>query len=229
MLAEEPVFDDRLQSGKKLARKLISYRGKSDVIVLAVSKEGVEVAFPIAQALKVPLDVVISRLLHVPQEPETAFGATTQGMVVLNDGLVAQWGITRDVVRDLARDALEEARHEMMAYRGDRPAPDPSKKTVIIVDDGMAIGFPLLSAIVWAKRHGASRIVVALPVSPNFEVQQMRKLADDVVCPVTPDTWSLRIATYYRKWEEPTDREIKSLLVAAQPQGAKGARRKEIA
>ncbi len=215
MQAEAPVFDNRLQAGKELAKHLTRYRAKKDVVVLAISKEGVEVAFSIAQALKVSMDLVISHLLSVPQRRETAFGAVTQDIVVLNDGLVSQWELKRDAIRELAKDAQDDIRHEMLRYRGERPAPDLSNKTVIIADDGMGLGFPIISAVVWAKRAKPKRVIVAVPVSPLFEVQRLRQLADEVICPVAPDVWGLRIATFYRRWEEPTDAEIKSLVEAA--------------
>ncbi|MBI2955652.1 MAG: phosphoribosyltransferase [Chloroflexi bacterium] len=212
MLAKAPEYEDRLQAGQSLAKLLVKYQGKKDVIVLAISKGGVEVAFSLAQRLKAPMDIVISRLLRVPQQPETAFGAVTQDVVILNYALAAQWGIKRDAIRHLARDAQDEASDEMSVYRGARPVPELANKTVIIADDGMALGFPTISACNWVKRGNPRDVIVAVPVSPLFEVQRLRPLVDDVICPITYDTWGLRIGTFYRKWRIPTDAEIKALV-----------------
>ena len=143
-----------------------------------------------------------------------AFGAITQDIVILNDALVAQWGISKDVIKHVAQDAKDDAWDEMLLYRGDIPVPDLAKRTAIIADDGMGVGFPLVSSIVWAKRASPKTIVVALPVSPLFEIERLSQLVDEVVCPVTPDAWGLRIATFYKDWEEPTNAEIKSLIDA---------------
>lgn len=226
MRAEAPVFDDRFQAGRELAKRLLRYRGKKNVFVLAISKEGAEVAFSIAQALKAPLDLVLSQLLAVPQQPRTSFGAVTRDAGVIDAGLVAQWGIKREVIRGLTRDAQHEARRKMILYRGDVPEPNLANKTVIIADDGMGLGFPIISAIVWTKRANPKVIIVAVPASPMFEVQRLRPLVDDVACLIASEGWGIQVATYYRKWKEPADDEIKNLLEAARTPGFDRSRRR---
>ncbi len=212
MEAESPAFDDRLQAGKALARELTEYCDKNDVIVLAIAKEGVEVAQGLAQGLRAPFDLVLAQLLLVPGEPKVTFGAVTQGVVTVNEALVAQWEITKDTIQHISRDANHQARDEMVRLRGSRPLSDLKDKTIIFADDGMSFGFPIISAILWAKLASAKEIVIAVPVGPLFEVQRLGPLVDDIVCLVTPETWSLRIATYYRRWFDLTDAKIKSIL-----------------
>jgi putative phosphoribosyl transferase len=212
MQAQSPAFEDRLQAGKALAKELRGYRDLKDVIVLAIAKEGVEVASGLAHGLGVPLDLVLARLLLVPGEREIHFGAVTRGVITLDEALIAQWELTRETVQQLARDANQQARNEMARLRARGTLPELAGKTVILADDGGSFGFAIISAILWARRANAREIVIAMPVGPLFEIHRLGQLVDDIVCLVTPETWSMRIANYYRRQFDLNDAKIKSLL-----------------
>src|SRR5260221_7798820 len=132
------LFRDRTDAGRQLAAKLTAYADRSDVLVLALPRGGVPVAFEVARALHAPLDVFLVRKLGVPGHEELAMGAIASGGVrVLNEDVVRPLRIPSEVIDAVAAAELQELKRRERAYRGDRPAPQVRGKTVILVDDGL--------------------------------------------------------------------------------------------
>lgn len=158
-------FRDRVDAGHQLAARLASYAGRSDVIVLALPRGGVPVAFEVAKSLGVPLDVFLVRKLGVPGHPELAMGAIAAGGVeVLSEDLIQQLRIPRALVEQVAvRERLELDRRDRL-FRGSRGAPIVRDRTVILVDDGLATGSTMEAAVVALRHQGPAKIVVAVPV-----------------------------------------------------------------
>lgn len=181
-------FRDRRDAGRVLAEKLSAYANRPDVLVLALPRGGVPVAFEIAQVLNVPLDVFLVRKLGVPGYAELAMGAiATGGVRVLNHGIVESLRIPGSVIDQVtAREQQELARCER-AYRGDRPAPEVRNRTVIIVDDGLATGSTLRAAIAALRQQQPACIVVAAPVGTAEACALVSREADEVVCARTPE------------------------------------------
>ncbi|MCL5961270.1 MAG: hypothetical protein M1358_18505 [Chloroflexi bacterium] len=218
--AEAPVYDDRYEAGGVLAGRLMKYRRRRGRLVLAISGPGVEVALPIAQALHASLDLVIPTLLPIPQRPESSFGAVLDDTIVVNDGLAANWGLGPDQIRHIARDVWDAAVHRMRRLRGDERLPDPRGKIVIFADDGLGLGFPILAAVEWASRRKAREIVVALPVAPKYDLERLIPLVSEVVCPVQSDAWNLYIASFFRRWQKPTDEQLSQQIRLARMDAA---------
>src|SRR5688500_9530032 len=160
------VFATRRKAGEKLATKLMKHAHRADVIVLALPRGGVPVAYEVAKALHAPLDVFVVRKLGIPGHEELAMGAVaTGGVRVVNDQAVRVLGIPEYVIDAVADWELHELERRERLYRGDRPPPDVRGKTVILVDDGLATGSTMLAAVQALRQQGPARIVVAVPVA----------------------------------------------------------------
>lgn len=205
-------FYDRTEAGRLLAGLLAGYAGRLDVLVLALPRGGVPVAYEVARALGAPLDVFLVRKLGVPGHEELAMGAVASGNVrVLNEQVVRGLGIPDYVIDTVAaREERERERRERL-YRGDRPPPDVRGKTVILVDDGLATGSTMLAAIKALRQLGPARIVVAVPVAAPETCRQLAEEVDDIVCAVTPEPF-FSVGLWYEDFSQTSDDEVSDLL-----------------
>jgi putative phosphoribosyl transferase len=203
-----------------LATRLGHLAGEAGVIVLALPRGGVPVAFEVARALDAALDVLLVRKLGVPQQPELAMGAIAAGGVrVLHQAVVDALGITPEVVDAVAaREGAELARRED-AYRSGRPPLDVAGRTVVVVDDGLATGSTMRAAVAALRALQAGRIVVAVPVGAQETCQALAGDADEVVCVEAPAHFQA-VGQWYDDFAPTTDDEIRALL--APPARSKG-------
>ena len=210
----EKRFRDRVEAGRMLAGKLRAYANRPDVIVLALPRGGVPVAFEVARALRVPLDVLIVRKLGAPDQPELAMGAIASGGVrVLNEELLRYYPIPDILIESVAAREREELERRERIYRGDRPAPDVRGRTVILVDDGIATGTTMRSAVEALKKLGAAGVVIAVPVAPESVCNEFQRLRDHVVftCLTTPERF-FAISLWYEDFPQTSDEEVCDLL-----------------
>jgi predicted phosphoribosyltransferase len=212
---QPPYFRDRKEAGRLLAAKLAAYANRPDVLVLALPRGGVPVAFEVAQALKAPLDVFIVRKLGVPGHEELAMGAVASGGVrVLNDEIVGALHIPDSVIDQVAAKELQELSRREHLYRGDRPAPDVHGRTVILVDDGLATGATMHAAIKALQQQKPARIVVAVPTAAPETCEELRAEVDDVICAITPQPF-YAVGLWYQDFSQTTDEEVRNLLSLA--------------
>jgi putative phosphoribosyl transferase len=209
------IFTDRREAGQFLASKLTEYADRPDVLVLALPRGGVPVAYEVAKALHAPLDVFLVRKLGVPGHEELAMGAIASGgVLVLNEEVVRGLRITEDVLESvIAAEQKELERRERM-YRGDRPPPDVRGRTVILVDDGLATGSSMRAAVAALRQQGPARIVVAVPIGASETCAGFEREADDVICAVTPQPFHA-VGLWYRDFSQTTDEEVHELLERA--------------
>jgi predicted phosphoribosyltransferase len=212
-------FRDRTDAGRKLAAELTRFTGRSDVLVLALPRGGVPVAFQVARALGAPLDVFLVRKLGTPGRPELAMGALASGGVrVLSRDVIGALGVTGEEIADaIERETLELARRER-AYRDDRPAPTVRGRVVIVVDDGLATGSTMRAAVAALRRQGAARVVVAVPVGARETVAEFRAAGEEVACVREPDPF-LAVAQWYGDFSQTTDADVRTLLAEARDGG----------
>lgn len=209
------LFRDRTQAGQTLAEKLDAYAGRDDVLVLALPRGGVPVAFELARTLKAPLDIFLVRKLGVPGHEELAMGAIATGNVrILNQEVVQQLRIPEHVIDAAAQKEDRELRRRERLYPGDRPAPAVRGKTVILVDDGLATGSTMLAAVAALRRQQPSRIVVAVPAAPPATCEAFQNVVDEVVCAVTPEPFHA-VGIWYDDFSQTSDEEVRSLLEQA--------------
>jgi predicted phosphoribosyltransferase len=208
------VFEDRRDAGRVLAQALQPLRGRRDAIVLGLPRGGVPVAYEVACALDLPLDVFIVRKLGVPGQEELAMGAIASGgTVVINSAVVHEFAIPSEVLEAVTkRERLEIERRER-EYRDGRPPARIEGRTAILVDDGLATGASMRAAA-RALRPRAARVIVAVPVASKTTCDEFRGEVDQIICATTPQPF-FAVGMFYRNFEQTTDQEVRALLSQA--------------
>jgi putative phosphoribosyl transferase len=205
-------FRDRAEAGRRLAGELARYAGRRDVVVLALPRGGVPVAYEVARALGVPLDVFIVRKLGLPWHEEYAMGAIASGGTrLINEEVVRMYGVTADDIARVTREEQAELARRERQYRGDRPMPDMAGRTVLLVDDGLATGSTMRVAVAALRARNPAAIVVAVPVAAPETCDAFRDVADDVVCAITPEPFQA-VGLWYHDFSQTTDEEVHELL-----------------
>jgi len=208
-------FKDRVEAGQILANKLTKYADQNP-LVLALPRGGLPVAFEVAKTLKAPLDVYIVRKLGVPGQEELAMGAiATGGVRVLNQPVVDSLQISEEEIETETRKEQAELTRREELYRAGRPPLDVSKRTVILVDDGIATGSTIKAAIAALKKQDVGRIIVGVPVAPLATVEELKKQVDEVVCVSTPEFF-YAISLWYDEFPQITDDEVREFLKKAE-------------
>ncbi len=205
-------FRNRREAGRLLVRRLSQYKNQKDVIVLALPRGGVPVAYELARELGAPLDIFIVRKLGVPGHEELAMGAIASGGVrILHEGIMLEFGIRADILDEVSRrEQAEIARREEL-YRGTRPAPSVEGRTVIVVDDGVATGSTMKAALAAIREQHPSRLIVAVPTAPAETCAELQNTADEVVCATTPNPF-FAVEGSYEDFTQTTDEEVRELL-----------------
>jgi putative phosphoribosyl transferase len=212
----ETFYADRSDAGRFLATKLEAYANRQDVLVLALPRGGVPVAFEVARALHVPLDVFVVRKLGVPGHEELAMGAiATGGTMVLNDIVVQTLHIPEKVIEQVKEKEQQELERREHLYRDDLRPADVEEKTVILVDDGLATGSTMRAAIAALRKQQPARIVVAVPVAALSTCEEMASEVDEIVCAKTPEPF-YGVGLWYQDFSQTSDEEVHELLAVAE-------------
>lgn len=206
--SEFALFKDRHDAGKQLAQRLLHYKHAANTIVLALPRGGVVLGYDVSLALRVPLDVLITRKLGSPMNPELAMGALAEtGYLHLNQDVIREYQVTKAQLDEEKRRQMTEVDRRVRRYRGGRALPSLKGQTVILVDDGIATGatfFASLGALVKAETE---RIVAAVPVAPPRVVAQLNDLVDEVVVLHTSE-WFFGIGQFYEEFAQVEDAEV---------------------
>ena len=203
---------DRTAAGKALADALNVYRGRADLIVLALPRGGVPVAREVASSLGAPLDLMLVRKLGVPDQRELAMGAIASGGIrVMNEDIVRFIGITPREIDQVEAEERKELQRREQAYRGDRPWPELAGQCVILIDDGLATGATMRAAVEAVRTRAPAEIVVAVPVAPPDTIAKLRELADAVICLAEPEPFQA-IGLWYVDFSQVSDDEVRDLL-----------------
>lgn len=212
MKSKEWRFHDRKDAGAQLAATLSAYANRPDVVVLGLARGGVPVAYEVARALNVPMDVLIVRKLGVPGEEELAMGAIASGGVrVLNDDVVRMLGLSEATIDAVAVREQRELTRREHRYRGERPLPKLRGHTVLLVDDGIATGATMRAAIAAVRQQKPAHLVVAIPVAASATRAALHTEGNEVVCVQEPDLL-FAIGLWYEEFSPTTDGELRDLL-----------------
>jgi len=209
------ILQDRAAAGRRLTEPLRHYADRPDVIVLALPRGGVPVAYEVATALNLRLDLMLVRKLGVPSQPELAMGAIASGGIqILNDHALQFHPIGRAAFEAVVAREIRELLRREQAYRGTRAPVQFKDQTVILIDDGLATGASMRAAIHAVRTQSPSRIVVAVPVAPVETAEALRREVDELICPITPE-WFTSIGHWYMDFSQTPDAEVIRLLQRA--------------
>jgi putative phosphoribosyl transferase len=209
------LYKNRKAAGQILAKELAAYANRQDVLVLALPRGGVPVAFEVAKALNAPLDVFVVRKLGVPEQQELAMGAIASGGVrVLNENIVRSLGISEAAINEVVAKEQQELERRERLYRGVHPVPTLHERTVILVDDGLATGATMRAALGALQQQKPAKIIIAVPVSASETCQEFQSKVDEVVCAATPNPF-YSVGLWYEDFPQTTDEEVRVLLELA--------------
>ncbi|KTD54704.1 phosphoribosyltransferase [Legionella quateirensis] len=205
-------YADRSEAGIILAKYLKSYANQPNVIILALPRGGVPVAYELATALSLPFDVFIVRKLGVPGHEELAMGAIASGGTVLfNEPLMTQLNLDSTSIHKVIEREQKELERRELLYRGNRSAPQLNGKTIILVDDGIATGSTMRAAIEAIRKQKPASMVIAVPVAESSTCEEMASLVDQIVCPLKPINF-YAVGLWYENFPQTSDEEVIYLL-----------------
>lgn len=205
-------FLGRRDTGRQLALKLLKYADQPNVIVLALPRGGVPVAYEVAQAIHAPMDVMIVRKLGLPGQEELAIGAVASGEIqILNEELIDILAVSQEVVNRVTDQEKVELKRREQRYRGDRPPLEVHARTLILIDDGLATRASMLAAVRGLHDQQPTRIVVAIPAAPIQAIDLLQSEAEEIVCVISPELFD-GVGRWYENFTQITDEEVQSLL-----------------
>lgn len=205
-------FRDRRHAGRLLADELSGHQDAPSLLILALPRGGVPVAFEVANRLGAPLDVFTVRKLGVPHQPELAMGAIASGGIrVLNQSIVDSLGVTDEDIAAVTERERRELRRREKKYRGERPDLDLEGRTVMLVDDGLATGATMEAAIEAVTSRHPRRVIVAVPTAPPDTSRRLSSMVDELVCVQTPEPFG-GVGGWYQDFSQTTDQEVLDYL-----------------
>ncbi len=203
------MFEDRKDAGEKLAKALAKYKDK-DVLVLSIPRGGVEVGYQVAKYLNAEFSLIVTRKLPFPDNPESGFGAVAEdGSTFIYESY--SYYLSEETINKIIREQKQEIERRIDVLRKGRPLPEVQNKTVILIDDGIAMGSTMSASIKLCKNRKAKKIVVAAPVSGEEMADKLGKMVDEVVILERPRFFQA-VAQVYRNWYDVPDREVIEIL-----------------
>jgi predicted phosphoribosyltransferase len=207
-----PAFHDRAAAGRELAVMLEDFRG-SLATVLAIPSGGVPVALEIARALGLPLDVAPVSKVLLPWTTESGYGAVAfDGSVWIDESAVEQYGLRPEQVAQAIAEARAKVERRSRRLRGARPPPEVAGRSVILVDDGIAAGSTMRTAIAALRKQAPAAIVVAVPTAHERSLAALQKLADEIYCANVRGGLRFAVAEAYEEWRDLDEDEVAALL-----------------
>lgn len=209
-------FKDRHEAGKRLVIALDEYKNNKDVIILAIPRGGLVTGYELAVGLNAPLDIIVTKKIGYPGNPEYAIGAVGPGKeIVLNEQVIEAEGISRDYIDNEVKELEKAIKERYEKYRGKKPLPDLKDKIVIICDDGVATGSTMIAGIHIIKKQKPKKIIVAVPVGPPDTISRLEEEADEVVCLEIPEMF-FAIGAFYEEFLQVEDEEAIEYLKKAE-------------
>ena len=212
------IFRDRKDSGTRLAQELKELKGKN-AIVLAIPRGGVPVAMEVAKYLGCEMDLIITRKVGAPGNPEFAIGSVTQdGELITDREFATSYGVGERYLAEESKRQTDIIKERLRRFRGDRPYPSLKDRIVVVVDDGIATGYTIRAAVQSIRRKNPAKLILAVPVAPQETIEELSKEVDQVVCLSTPEIF-YAIGEFYENFEQVEDEEVVRMLKAVELAG----------
>lgn len=206
------MFLDRFDAAHQLVPKLKKYQGKKDTLILAIPRGALEIGSVLASQLKLPLDIVVTKKIGAPGNPEYALGAVApDGGYELNEEVARAYGISQKYLVREIEELKKEIKRRYQEYRDDPKPPSIKGKTIILIDDGIATGFTTLIAVRYLKRQKARKIILAAPVAPPDSAAKLRKEVDEFICLSEPLDFGA-VGQFYQTFDQVSDQEAREIL-----------------
>ena len=210
-----PAFRDRSHAGRELARS-IDVLHAGTCLVLGLPRGGIAVGEAAADKLAAPLEPVFARKLPLPESPEMGFGAIAlDGTIVLNERVVAGFGLGREEIDVIARDVVAEVRRRAREYLGNEALSPVEDRHVYMIDDGLATGYSMIAAARMIRRQKPARLILCVPVSPASSIETVRPDFDEIHCLFAQRSGSFAVASFYADFHEMSDDEVRAILSRA--------------
>jgi predicted phosphoribosyltransferase len=207
------VFDDRFHAGQLLSKKLFEYKDGEDVYLVSIPAGGVPVAYIISKTLNISLDIAITRKLHVPWNKEAGFGAISwNGIMYLNEPLIAALRLTKEDIERCVTKEKVIIKNRLKKFKGDKPFPKLEGKRVIVVDDGLASGFSMLTTVKSIKQKSVKEVVVAVPTAPVSAINLIKTQVDKIICLNIRSGPFFAVADAYKMWYDLEDEDVIEIL-----------------
>lgn len=205
------MFVNRKDAGQKIAMKLEKFKDENP-IVLAIPRGGIPIAYETIKNFGLEWDLIIPRKIGLPHNKEIAIGAISlDGSYLFNERYINMLNISEEYIKEEVSEQIEEIKRRLNKYKGNDNFPNVKNKTVIIIDDGIATGFTIQVAIASIKKHGAKKIILAVPVAPHDTISVLEKIIDEVICLLVPHEFH-SVGFYYNDFKQTTDDEIFNLI-----------------
>ena len=206
------LYKDRQDAAQKLLPALQKYKGKKDVLILAIPRGALEMGAVLRDELKIPLDIVVTKKIGAPGNEEYAIGSVApDGSVEVNQEAMGLYGIPQSYINDEAQRLKHVIKRRYEDYRGDPNPPDLKGKTVIVVDDGIATGFTTMAAIQYIRKQNPKKIILAVPVSASDSYKKLKNEVDEMICLQVRDDF-FAVGQFYEVFNQVSDEEAKKLL-----------------
>ena len=209
----EAVFNDRFHAGELLAEKLRKVEGIKEAIILAIPAGGVQVAKVVSEKLSLPFELAITRKLHIPWNSEAGFGALSwNGFMLLNEPLVKALGLSEEMIERCVAEEKETIEKRLKLFRDEKPFSDLHNRVVVVIDDGLASGFSMLTTLRTIRFEGASKVIVGVPTAHEGSIDLIGSDAEVIVCLNIRSSRFFAVADAYKFWYDLNDDEVFILL-----------------
>lgn len=205
------MFKDRFDAGKQLAKRLLEYKNSTTTAVLAVPCGGVPVGYELAHALSVPFDLMLSKKIGYPGNPDYTIGAVSLDHVIVDKRALEISGAMEEYIKQEISKLRQQLRQEALIYRNDRSALSIEKKTIILVDDGISTGKNMEITIDLVKKMQPEKMIIAIPVASKQALQLIRKKVDEVICALIPEHFISK-ANWYAQFDQVDQDQVVQIL-----------------
>ncbi len=206
------IFNNRHEAGIKISDKLLEYNNNKNLVIIAIARGGVEVAFPVCTKFKLPMQITIARKIGAPLNSELAIGAVSEeNDLVLNNNIIEDYDISQEYIESQAKKEQQEIKRRLKKYRPNKNLTDLNGKIVIVIDDGVATGATMKVIIKLIKKRKINKLIIAVPVTASDTMREIKKECDEFISLYVPDYFQA-VGSFYQDFQQITDKQVCQLI-----------------